>query len=67
METACFTRLNRRGVRHAIRVTEAVFIGRLQEIRGDTTAATEEYRAALALDPKIRDAVARVRGLGGGV
>lgn len=43
------------------------WLGRLHEARGEKQAATSEYNAALALDPKIRDAVARVRGLGGGV
>lgn len=43
------------------------WLGRLYEARGEKQAAESEYNAALALDPKIRDAVARVRGLGGGV
>ncbi len=43
------------------------WLGRLHEARGEKQAAASEYNAALALDPKIRDAVARVRGLGGGV
>ncbi|MFH1830121.1 MAG: tetratricopeptide repeat protein [Pseudomonadota bacterium] len=43
------------------------WLGRLEEERGNKEAAEMEYKIALSLNPKIQDAVKRVRGLGGGV
>ena len=43
------------------------WLGRLEEQRGNKEAAEREYKIALSLNPKITDAVKRVRGLGGGV
>ncbi|MFH1830123.1 MAG: tetratricopeptide repeat protein [Pseudomonadota bacterium] len=43
------------------------WLGRLEEQRGNKEAAEKEYKIALSLNPKIQDAVKRVRGLGGGV
>jgi tetratricopeptide (TPR) repeat protein len=43
------------------------WLGRLEEQRGNKEAAEKEYQKALALEPGIKDAARRVRGMGGGV
>ncbi len=43
------------------------WLGRLAEARGNKEEATAEYKTAVSLEPKIQDAVKRIRGLGGGV
>ena len=43
------------------------WLGRMAELKGDAAAAQAEYDAASALNPKIRDAARRARGMGGGV
>ncbi|MFA4874289.1 MAG: tetratricopeptide repeat protein [bacterium] len=43
------------------------WLGRLAELKGDKEKAANEYKAAVLLEPKIQDAVKRIRGLGGGV
>lgn len=43
------------------------WLGRLEEQRGNKQAAEKEYKMALVLEPDIKDAVRRVRGMGGGV
>ena len=43
------------------------WLGRLEEQRGNKEAARREYEAAIKLYPKIRDAMKRVRGMGGAV
>jgi tetratricopeptide (TPR) repeat protein len=43
------------------------WLGRLCEAKGENTQAIAEYGEAHKLDPKIEDAVKRVRGMGGGM
>jgi TolA-binding protein len=43
------------------------WLGRLAEAKGDQAAAKAEYDAATELNPKVKDAARRARGMGGGV
>lgn len=43
------------------------WLGRMAEVKGDKVAAEAEYDAATALNPKVKDAARRARGMGGGV
>ena len=43
------------------------WLGRMAEAKNDPAAAKVEYDAATALNPKVKDAARRARGMGGGV
>jgi tetratricopeptide (TPR) repeat protein len=43
------------------------WLGRLAELRGDKKTADLEYATARKLNPKLDEAIKRVRGMGGGV
>jgi len=43
------------------------WLGRLAELKGDKVSAKEHYDAATALNPKVKDAARRARGMGGGI
>jgi len=43
------------------------WLGVIEEKRGDMGKAKDEYERALALNPKLKQATFRIRGLGGGL